>query len=92
MHENRSQLSNDNESKKYSTSSHWSKYSGSKHWRSNSHSPVCQRSNYSQYSDELGLEEPGADKTNSERFPTASLGRSSSLLKCDRTKYIISLK
>ncbi|CAH8456371.1 unnamed protein product [Schistosoma bovis] len=85
LHENRSQLSNDNESKKYSTSSHWSKYSGSKHWRSNSHSPVCQRSNYSQYSDELGLEEPGADKTNSERFPTASLGRSSSLLKCDRT-------
>ncbi|CAH8468966.1 unnamed protein product [Schistosoma haematobium] len=85
LHENRSQLSNDNESKKYSTSSHWSKNSGSKHWRSNSHSPVCQRSNYSQYSDELGLEEPGDDKTNSERFPTASLGRSSSLLKCDRT-------
>ncbi|CAH8461646.1 unnamed protein product [Schistosoma rodhaini] len=83
LHENRSQLSNDNESKKYSTSSHWSKNSNSKHWRSNSHSPVCQRSSYSQYSDELGLEEPGDDKTNSERIPTASLGKSSSLLKCN---------
>ncbi|CAI2724393.1 unnamed protein product [Schistosoma spindalis] len=85
LHENLSQVSNDNEAKKYSTSCHWSKNSGFKHWRSNSHSPVCQRSNYSQYSDELGLEKAGDDKTNSEQFPTASFGRSSSLLKCDRT-------
>ncbi|CAH8446676.1 unnamed protein product [Schistosoma turkestanicum] len=78
-------LSNDNESKKCSRSSRWSKNNDSQHWRSNSHSPVNQCSNYSQSSDELGIEEPHNEKTNSEQFSTSSLGKSASLLRCNRT-------
>ncbi|KAK4474011.1 hypothetical protein MN116_003326 [Schistosoma mekongi] len=79
------QLSNDYESEKCSKSSQYSKNSDFRQRRSNSHSPVyVQPSNYSHYSDELSVEEPASEKTNSEQFPTASFGKSASPLKCNQ--------